>query len=127
MGASDGDADTVVERVGNQSALGLTIDVVLACSVVSSIAFHQPEFPFTGFEAYSKNTERIYILQICEFSRLRDAHTSMWPGNGKRSGRVRRGCRSRQIPKVHHSFRGQPWTPHHLRTPARVSYNQGTS
>lgn len=70
MGASDRRADAVTEKVGNQSALGLAIDVVLACGVVSSIAFHQPELPFTGFEAYSKNTERICILQICAFSRL---------------------------------------------------------
>ncbi|CRG88850.1 hypothetical protein PISL3812_05885 [Talaromyces islandicus] len=50
-------ADAVVESVGNQAALKLAFDVVRPCGVISSIGFHQSGFPFTGFEAYSKNID----------------------------------------------------------------------
>ena len=50
-------ADAVVESVGNRSAMRLAIDLVRPCGAISSIGFHQTEFPFTAFAAYSKNIE----------------------------------------------------------------------
>lgn len=54
-------ADAVVESVGNKSAMRLAIDLVRPCGVISSIGFHQTEFPFTAFEAYAKNIEYVCV------------------------------------------------------------------
>ncbi|KAF2103326.1 GroES-like protein [Rhizodiscina lignyota] len=54
--ATDGrGADAVIEVVGNKAALRSAFDLLRPCGVLSSIGFHQGEFPFDALESYQKN------------------------------------------------------------------------
>jgi threonine dehydrogenase-like Zn-dependent dehydrogenase len=56
MGATQGrGADAVIEVVGNLTALRSAFDLLRPCGVLSSIGFHQGDFPFTALESYQKN------------------------------------------------------------------------
>lgn len=50
-------ADAVVESVGNKPALCLAYDAIRPCGALSSIGFHQGDFPLTAAACYAKNIE----------------------------------------------------------------------